>query len=258
MRRWAEIEPVLRGWDPHPAVEILGARLIAPLTFPGKVLCAGANYWDHIAEMGVERPEQLGEPFFFLKPPTTTVTGPGDAIPLPAYPGARVDWALARHLGAHVIATSRSADKRATLAASGIDVVLDATADDFAEQVRATGGRGVDIAIDNLGDPHVWETTMQSLARGGAVVCSGAFLGGKVELDLLRLYSSSHRLIGVRTGNPASIEALWTHVEKGFRAVLDRTFPIAGAADAHRYLEDASNIGRVALTLSREDWRSGD
>ena len=167
--------------------------------------------------------------------------------------------ALARHLGAQVIATSRSADKRAALAASGIDVVLDATAGDFADQVRAvTGGRGVDIAIDNLGDPLVWEATMDSLARGGAVVCSGAFLGGKVQLDLLRLYSCSYRLIGVRTGNPASIEALWTQVEQGFRAVLDRTFPIARAADAHRYLEDDTNTGRVALTFSREDWTPGE
>jgi len=92
LQRWEELEPVLRAWDPHAAAEIPDARLISPLTYPGKVVCAGANYWDHIAEMGVERPEKVGEPFFFLKPPTTTVTGPGDAIPLPAYPGARIDW----------------------------------------------------------------------------------------------------------------------------------------------------------------------
>jgi NADPH:quinone reductase-like Zn-dependent oxidoreductase len=165
--------------------------------------------------------------------------------------------ALARHLGARIIATSRSPEKRKVLAAAGAEVVLDATTPDFAAQVReATGGHGADIVVDNLGDPTVWDATIDALARGGTVVTSGAFLGGKVQLDLLRLYSNCQRVIGVRTGNPAAVEALWTQVEHGFRAVLDRTFPIARAADAHRYLEDDSNVGRVALTLGPADWEA--
>jgi NADPH:quinone reductase-like Zn-dependent oxidoreductase len=163
--------------------------------------------------------------------------------------------ALARHLGAKTIATSRSPEKRKALAAAGADVVLDATAPDFSDRVReATGGHGADIAVDNLGDPAVWDTTLDSLARGGTVVTSGAFLGGKVQLDLLRLYSHCHRIIGVRTGNAAAVKELWTQAEHGFRAVVDRTFPIAHAADAHRYMEDDNNIGRVALTTAPRDW----
>ncbi|WP_280900750.1 MULTISPECIES: zinc-binding dehydrogenase [unclassified Streptomyces] len=165
--------------------------------------------------------------------------------------------ALARHLGARVIATSRSPQKRAALAAAGADVVLDATAEDFAEQVReATAGHGVDIAVDNLGDPVVWDATLACLARGGTVVTSGAFLGGKVQIDLLRLYSDCHRIIGVRTGNASAVKMLWTEAEHGFRAVVDRTFPIARAADAHRYMEEDNNVGRVALTLGAQDWEA--
>ncbi|MER5428994.1 fumarylacetoacetate hydrolase family protein [Streptomyces sp. NPDC002588] len=89
---WDSLAPLLRDWTPAGSEAVSGARLAPPLTYPGKVLCAGANYWDHIAEMGVERPDALGDPFFFLKPPTTTVTGPGDPVPLPGYAGARVDW----------------------------------------------------------------------------------------------------------------------------------------------------------------------
>ncbi|MGC0352609.1 fumarylacetoacetate hydrolase family protein [Streptomyces sp. SAI-218] len=90
--RWDSLAPLLREWAPSTSEAVAGARLAPPLTYPGKVLCAGANYWDHIEEMGIERPAELGDPFFFLKPPTTTVTGPGDPVPLPGYPGARVDW----------------------------------------------------------------------------------------------------------------------------------------------------------------------
>ncbi|MER7180240.1 zinc-binding dehydrogenase [Streptomyces hyaluromycini] len=163
--------------------------------------------------------------------------------------------ALARHLGARIIATSRSPQKRKAMAAAGAEVVLDATAPDFAAQVReATDGHGADIVVDNLGDPAVWDATIDALARGGTVVTSGAFLGGKVQLDLQHLYSNCQRVIGVRTGNPAAVDELWSQVEHGFRAVLDRTFPIAHAAAAHRYLEDDSNVGRVALTVGPEDW----
>lgn len=90
--RWDSLAPLLQEWVPTPSDVIAEARVAPPLTYPGKVLCAGANYWDHCAEMGVEPPDELGDPFFFLKPPTTTVTGPGDPVPLPSYPGARVDW----------------------------------------------------------------------------------------------------------------------------------------------------------------------
>ncbi|MFD3498135.1 zinc-binding dehydrogenase [Streptomyces sp. NPDC058676] len=165
--------------------------------------------------------------------------------------------ALAQHLGARIIATSRSPEKRKALAAAGADVVLDTADPDFAGLVReATGGHGVDIAVDNLGDPDVWDATLDTLARGGTVVTSGAFLGGKVQVDLLRLYSNCHRIIGVRTGNAASVKALWTQAEHGFRAVVDRTFPIARACDAHRYMEDDHSIGRVALTLRPQDWEA--
>ena len=161
----------------------------------------------------------------------------------------------AQHLGARIIATSRSAEKRKALAAAGAELVLDANDPDFVNRVReATGGHGVDIAVDNLGDPAIWDATLDSLAHGGTVVTSGAFLGGKVQVDLRRLYSACHRIIGVRTGNAAAVNALWTEVEHGFRAVVDRTFPIARAADAHRYMEDDNNLGRVALTLGPGDW----
>lgn len=54
--RWDSLVPLLREWVPAASDVIAEARLAPPLTYPGKVLCAGANYWDHCAEMGVEPP----------------------------------------------------------------------------------------------------------------------------------------------------------------------------------------------------------
>jgi 2-keto-4-pentenoate hydratase/2-oxohepta-3-ene-1,7-dioic acid hydratase in catechol pathway len=89
---WDTLASELRHLDPAGLPVVPDARLTAPIRYPRKIVCAGANYFAHLAEMGVQRPDLVGEPYFFLKPPTTTVVGPGDAIVLPDRPGRRIDW----------------------------------------------------------------------------------------------------------------------------------------------------------------------
>lgn len=91
---WVVAEPVLRDLDLASALVLQAddAELLAPLRFPRKVICAGVNYRRHMAEMGVELPAQGWRPFFFLKPPTTTVIGPRDPIPVYDREQTRYDW----------------------------------------------------------------------------------------------------------------------------------------------------------------------
>lgn len=89
---WAVVSDELRGLDPADLPVLDNVALDAPIRFPNKVVCAGANYFAHLAEMNVPRPDPVGAPYFFLKPPTTTVIGPDDAIVLPDRPGRRIDW----------------------------------------------------------------------------------------------------------------------------------------------------------------------
>ena len=89
---WPSAEGVLRELDAQSAPLVTGAQLRAPLLYPRKVICAGVNYRRHVAEMGVEQPGPDWSPFFFLKPPTTTVVGPFDDIPADGDGSARLDW----------------------------------------------------------------------------------------------------------------------------------------------------------------------
>ncbi len=89
---WDTLAPLLRGLDPDRLAPVEGAVLLAPLLYPPKVLCAGANYYAHLAEMGVDRPPGPVEPYFFFKPPTTSVVGPGEPIVLPPRAGRKIDW----------------------------------------------------------------------------------------------------------------------------------------------------------------------
>jgi 2-keto-4-pentenoate hydratase/2-oxohepta-3-ene-1,7-dioic acid hydratase in catechol pathway len=92
---WTHAARLLRSLDGQ-AVERLevvpDATLVAPLTYPRKVLCAGANYYSHAKEMGTAQPSPSVRPYFFLKPPTTTVIGPYDPVIISSVPGAKVDW----------------------------------------------------------------------------------------------------------------------------------------------------------------------
>jgi 2-keto-4-pentenoate hydratase/2-oxohepta-3-ene-1,7-dioic acid hydratase in catechol pathway len=93
MPNWGSLEPALRELDLELATPRPSARLLAPLRYPRKVICAGVNFRGHVKEMlKIEAVPPGFEPFFFLKPPTTTVIGPGDAIPVPADGSAKVDW----------------------------------------------------------------------------------------------------------------------------------------------------------------------
>ncbi|MEJ2884986.1 quinone oxidoreductase family protein [Actinomycetospora aeridis] len=161
---------------------------------------------------------------------------------------------LARHLGARVIGTSRAAWKRERLRGLGLEAALDPTAASFVDDVRAvTGGAGVAVAVDDLGEPDIFARLTDVLAPRGVLVSSGAFLGGTVPLDLARLYTLNQRILGVRTGNAASARALWAEVGRGFRPVVDRSFPLEAAADAHRFLEADDNMGRIVLTTAAAD-----
>jgi 2-keto-4-pentenoate hydratase/2-oxohepta-3-ene-1,7-dioic acid hydratase in catechol pathway len=91
VQRWPEVEPELRSFDPASARSVEGAQLELPLRFPRKVLCSGTNYHAHMREMKVNRAEGA-RPYFFLKPPTTALVGPGEPITVPADPDAKVDW----------------------------------------------------------------------------------------------------------------------------------------------------------------------
>jgi 2-keto-4-pentenoate hydratase/2-oxohepta-3-ene-1,7-dioic acid hydratase in catechol pathway len=68
-------------------------RLLVPLAAPKKVILLAGNYAEHIREQGGQAAERDQTfPYFFWKPPSTTLTNPGDPIVLPAISPDHVDW----------------------------------------------------------------------------------------------------------------------------------------------------------------------
>ena len=72
--------------------EVKADRILTPLRYPGKVLCAGANYYDHLKEMGVpDLRKEAQRLFFFFKPPRNALVGPGRTVRYPA-DSKMFDW----------------------------------------------------------------------------------------------------------------------------------------------------------------------
>jgi 2-keto-4-pentenoate hydratase/2-oxohepta-3-ene-1,7-dioic acid hydratase in catechol pathway len=107
LQRWDEFRPRLQevarlaraGTAMPESAALSSVELLAPILYPGTVLCAGANYRDHVAEMSRAMnlppepdPHELGlKPWHFIKASASCVRGPGARIALPAY-SKKVDW----------------------------------------------------------------------------------------------------------------------------------------------------------------------
>ncbi len=89
---WPRVAAALDGLRPDPADSVDEATRLAPLLYPGKILCAGANYYDHCAEMGVtDLRKEAQRLFFFMKPPRNAVVGGGATVRKPLDTKA-MDW----------------------------------------------------------------------------------------------------------------------------------------------------------------------
>lgn len=106
------------------------APLLAPLRYPGKVLCAGANYYDHIAEMGVpDTRKEAQRLFFFFKPPRNAVVGPGKTVRMPLDTKA-MDWEI--ELAAIIGKPARAVSEKDAMAAiAAYTVSIDFSARDL-------------------------------------------------------------------------------------------------------------------------------
>lgn len=168
---------------------------------------------------------------------------------------------LAAALGAKVIATAGSAAKCAVCLELGARRAVDYTAEDFVEVVKAeTEGRGVDVILDMVGGDYV-DRNIRSLADDGRLVNIGYQNGSKVTVDMMRVMLKRLTLTGstlrirpttVKGAIARAVEAqaLPLVASGKIKIVIDSTFPLAEAAQAHARMETSQHIGKIVLTVS--------
>jgi NADPH:quinone reductase len=162
---------------------------------------------------------------------------------------------MAKAAGARVIATARSEAKAAQAHSVGADLCLVTTGPDWVAEAKSAGG--AELVLDMVG-ADFFAANIELLKPDGRLVVIATMSGHRVEVDLRqmmmkRLTLTASTLRGRDAGEKARIaRAVETHVwpwlDAGrMRPIVDRTFPLERAGEAHQWLEQGSQFGKVVL-----------
>ena len=167
----------------------------------------------------------------------------------------------AKALGAKVIGTSGSQDKLDKLKAMGLDVGIRTRAVDFADAVmKATGGKGANLVVNNVGG-SVFAETIRALAYEGRHATVG-YVDGVLEseIDIEALHTKRLTLFGVsnrlRTPEQRAVTVrgfaadILPFIAAGkIRPVIDRVFPFSELPAAKSYMESNAHLGKIAVRM---------
>ncbi|MFF8309395.1 NAD(P)H-quinone oxidoreductase [Streptomyces lydicus] len=167
---------------------------------------------------------------------------------------------LAKAVGARVAVTAGGPEKLARCAELGADLLIDYREQDFVQEIRkGTDGKGADVILDIIGAKYL-QRNVKALAVSGRLAIIGLQGGVKAELNLAALMAKRAAITGAGLrARPLSEKAaivaavrehVWPLIANGqVRPIVDRTLPMAEAAEAHRILEASQHVGKVVLTV---------
>jgi putative PIG3 family NAD(P)H quinone oxidoreductase len=167
---------------------------------------------------------------------------------------------LAKQFGARIFVTAGSREKCQACEKLGADVAIEYKREDFAEVIKTrTMGRGVDVILDMVGGDY-FQRNINSLAVEGRLVSIAFLRGARVEVNFMPVMRNRLTLTG-STLRPRTVEQkgaiaaalrekVWPLIAKGaVKPLIERTFPLVQAAEAHRLLESSAHIGKIVLTV---------
>jgi NADPH:quinone reductase len=162
---------------------------------------------------------------------------------------------LAKRAGATVLATASSDDRLARLFPLGLDHGINYSDPDWVAHVRTiTENRGVELVVDSVGG-KVLQGSVACLAYRGRAITVGSAGRDPQPFDVSVLGMSNQSLTGVFLGAEIGTERAQQMIARliddvgagRLQVLVDRTYPLADAAEAHAYLESRQAVGRVVL-----------
>jgi putative PIG3 family NAD(P)H quinone oxidoreductase len=165
---------------------------------------------------------------------------------------------LGKLFGLSVVVTAGSPDKCARAVEIGAAHAIDYNAEDFVARVaELTGGRGVDVVLDMVGGDYV-PRNLACLADEGRHVSIAIQRGATAEIPLWPIMAKRLVLTGsTLRARPAAFKAalavelaraVWPKLGD-VRPVIDSTYPLARAADAHRRMDSGHHVGKIVLEV---------
>lgn len=117
------------------------------------------------------------------------------------------------------------------------------------EVMQLTGGRGVDLVIENVGKA-VWPLAMRALVRGGRIVTCGATSGDDPSADLRRLFIRQLQVLGSTLGTRLELAELAEFMSRHqVRPHIDSVYPLGGIHEAFDRMEAGQQFGKIGITF---------
>jgi NADPH2:quinone reductase len=165
---------------------------------------------------------------------------------------------LANAFGARVFVTAGSDEKCAACVALGAEKAINYKDEDFVDVMKAEGG--ADLVLDMVGGDYI-PRNIKVLSHDGRLVQIAFLQGPVVELNFAMMMMKRLTITG-STLRPQSdlakariaedlLSKAWPLIEAGkVKPVMDSTFDLADAADAHTRMESSGHIGKIVLTVA--------
>ena len=172
---------------------------------------------------------------------TVLVTGIGGGVSMFAAQ-------IAKQLGARVYVTSGSDDKLARARELGVEGGANYKNPDWGKMITEMTGGGPTVVIDSAGGESL-ETAIKIIKPAGRIAFYGA-TSGLAKIDLHRCFFKQLSLLGLLMGSPREFAAfLKLYDDAKLRPAVDRVFPLAEAAAAHRRMNESEQFGKIVLRI---------
>ncbi|MGC9992048.1 MAG: zinc-binding dehydrogenase [Candidatus Cybelea sp.] len=246
------IDPML-GWgdDPRvwdPASSLLGMPRDG--TFAGYVTVPAQNVYRKPEQLSME--EAAAIPLAGLTAYRATLTrgalARGETVLITGVGGGVQTFVLlfAKHAGARAIVTSSSDEKLERATALGADLTFNyRTTPDWEKRLRSEGP--IDLVVDSSGGETL-RKALDVVRPGGRIVVYGG-TNGDATIKMFPLFWKHVSILGTSMGSPQDFAAMLELFRNGLRPVVDRVFPLQGAAAAMQHLANADQFGKVVLRI---------
>lgn len=162
---------------------------------------------------------------------------------------------MAKNAGAHVLATASTDHKLKILKEYGLDSGINYTEKNLVEEVmRLTEGRGANLVVDPVGG-RVLEQSIAAAAVRGRIISCGTASRDFSKVDITGLAQGNKSLTGAFLGAEVATERVQKMIvdiledvaTKKIKVLIDKTYPLSEAKDAHAYAESRKAIGRIVM-----------
>jgi NADPH:quinone reductase-like Zn-dependent oxidoreductase len=163
---------------------------------------------------------------------------------------ATAGLAIAKALGARTLVTSSSNEKLERARELGADATVNHADDDVVAAVKeATGGTGVDVVLEHVGEA-TWQRTLQAARHGGRIAVCGATSGPNPPAALHRIWWKQLTIYGSTMGTKEDFDGVYELVAGGqARPVIDSVYALEEARAAHERLEAGEQFGKIVLRI---------